>query len=197
MSIVTLVSGGLDSTLMTVLAMEEKIEVYPLFLDYGQLACERELASCRRVFQNLQIPGPEVVNVAGIGKLVPCGLTSLDKKIYEEAFLPGRNLLFLLAGAAYAFRMNANSVAIGLLDESASIFPDQTKNFTNHAEKLLSQAIGQPICILTPLIKFTKNDVVTLAAAKGISGTYSCHAGQKEPCGICIACREFQTKEVK
>ena len=35
MSIVVLASGGLDSTLISVMAEEEGVETFPLFIDYG------------------------------------------------------------------------------------------------------------------------------------------------------------------
>ena len=38
MSIVTLVSGGLDSTLVAKLAQEQGLQIFPLFVDYGQRA---------------------------------------------------------------------------------------------------------------------------------------------------------------
>ena len=46
MSIVTLVSGGLDSTLVALLARDEGLEQYPLFVDYGQRAKDKELSAC-------------------------------------------------------------------------------------------------------------------------------------------------------
>ncbi len=42
MQIVTLVSGGVDSTLMSLMAQEEGVTLFPLFVDYGQLGAERE-----------------------------------------------------------------------------------------------------------------------------------------------------------
>ncbi len=196
MSLVPLVSGGLDSTLMTLLAIECGQEVAPLFIDYGQLSVEKELDACKRSFVKLGIPEPEVVSVPDIGRLLPSGLTNRNLKVFEDAFLPGRNLFFLLFGASYAYKINAGAIAIGLLDENSSIFPDQTKNFTLSAEKVISEALGVDISIRTPLINFTKSDVVTMAKIKGIDNTYSCHAGTDEPCGLCIACRELDLKEV-
>ena len=196
MSIVSLVSGGLDSTLMAVLAKEAELTIYPLFINYGQISYDRELAACKFVLNKFKLPYPEIADVSGIGELIPCGLTDPQMHIFEDAFLPGRNMLFLLLGASYAYKMNANSVAIGLLDESVSIFPDQTKDFTDEAESLISRAYGRNINILTPLISFTKDDVIELAKEKGISNTYSCHSGKDNPCGKCIACKEFNGKEL-
>ena len=42
MAIVTLVSGGLDSSLMAVLANENGNKQFPLFINYGQLGFEQE-----------------------------------------------------------------------------------------------------------------------------------------------------------
>ena len=47
MSIVTLVSGGLDSTLVAKLAQEEGLRQHPLFIDYGQRSRDRELEGDR------------------------------------------------------------------------------------------------------------------------------------------------------
>jgi 7-cyano-7-deazaguanine synthase len=38
---------------------------------------------------------------------------------------------------------------------------------------------------------FNKGDILKLAKIRGISNTYSCHSGTKEPCGICISCLEI------
>jgi 7-cyano-7-deazaguanine synthase len=191
MSIVTLVSGGLDSTLMAVLAKEAGIEQFPLFVNYGQRSLKRELAACRRSMRHNRLPAPVVANIAGFGTLIRSGLTDRTLHIMEDAFTPGRNLLFLLLGAAYAYEVGANAVAIGLLSERTSLFPDQTSHFITNAESMLSECMGRPIKVLMPLGDFTKHDVVRLARKRKIDGTYSCHVGGQVPCGRCISCREF------
>jgi len=191
MSIVLLASGGLDSTLSAILAVEQGIEIHPLFVDYGQLAKERELNACRVNYKYYDLPEPKVVDVKGFGGLYPSGLTNSNMDIYEDAFLPGRNMLFLLLGATYACNVGANSISTGLLSEEVSLFPDQTKAFLTKAQELITMMTGREFQILAPLMDFTKIDVVALAKKKSIIGTYSCHAGEETPCGVCIACKEF------
>lgn len=191
MSIVTLVSGGLDSTVMAFLARDERIRQYPLFIDYGQLGMRREFDACTRNFQKHDIPLPEVASLPGYGTLLSSGLTDKTKRIFEDAFLPCRNLMFLTVGAAYAYQCGASSVAIGLLSDSASLFPDQTRQFVSDASAILGQTLGRPIQIATPLMAFSKADIVAMAKNLGIEGTYSCHAGGAKPCGVCVACREY------
>lgn len=124
-------------------------------------------------------------------------VTREELDVQADAFTPGRNLMFLLMGSAYAYQQGASSVAIGLLAEEFSLFPDQKPKFVTQAETSISAAMGRQIKILTPLIEFGKTDVVRLAQAKGITGTYSCHTGNSEPCGRCIACLEFQFDKEK
>jgi 7-cyano-7-deazaguanine synthase len=194
-SFVNLVSGGLDSTLIGVMANEDYIDHFPLFIDYGQRAAAKEWATCQAVHRQLGLPEPTRMDLSGFGQIIASGLTNAGMDVKEDAFTPGRNLLFLLMGSAYAYQVGASSVAIGLLAEQFSLFPDQQQPFLVQAEQAIAAAMGSPIKVLTPLIEFGKADVVRLATEKGISGTYSCHTGDTQPCGRCIACLEFQFKE--
>lgn len=191
MSIVNLVSGGIDSTLISVMLKEEEIPTFPLFIDYGQKAREMEWAACQAVHVKLNLPQPKKVDIAGFGQLIESGLTVNTKDIVEDAFTPGRNLLFLLIASAYAYQVGANGVAIGLLSEQYSLFPDQSMNFIEEAHRTITLALGKGIEIVTPLSEFSKADVLALAKERNIIDTYSCHSGQSVPCGNCISCLEI------
>jgi 7-cyano-7-deazaguanine synthase len=193
--IVTLVSGGIDSTLMSLMAQEEGIALFPLFVDYGQLGAAKEWEACKRLHEKHGLPGVTRMDVSGFGKTIPSGITNPHLRINEDAFLPGRNLLFVLAGAAHAFKVQVNSVALGLLDPAQHLFPDQTREFVLACEAMVETAMGKRIRVLTPLIEFSKSDVLAMARARGLSDTYSCHAGGDTPCGICVACVEIANAE--
>ena len=197
MSIVTLMSGGLDSTLVAHLAAQAGVRQYPLFIDYGQRARDRELAACRRALECIGLPPPMIADLSGFGKLIRSGLTDSGLHIIEDAFTPGRNMLFLLTASAYAYQVRADAVSIGLLNEDTMLFPDQSRAFLRKAESMIGVCMGRPISILAPLADFHKADVVALAKAKGIAGTYSCHTGDEAPCGMCIACKEFEFEETE
>lgn len=192
MSLVNLVSGGLDSTLVGVMAREEGLAVYPLFIDYGQKANQKEWDTCQLVHSQLGLPKPTRMDLSGFGKVIHSGLTSVEMDVKHDAFTPGRNLMFLLMGSAYAYQVGATSISVGLLAEQFSLFPDQRTEFISQAENTIKIALGRHIKIATPLFNFSKADVVKLAQEKGITGTYSCHNGGSEPCGHCISCLEFQ-----
>jgi 7-cyano-7-deazaguanine synthase len=131
------------------------------------------------------------MDVSGFGKVVPSGITSTLMRINEDAFLPGRNLLLVLCGAAYAYRVQADGVAIGLLDPEDHLFPDQSYEFLSQCEVILEVAMGKHSFVLAPLLKFTKRDVLAMASARGLKDTYSCHAGGDVPCGECVSCLEI------
>ena len=191
MSLVNLVSGGLDSTLVGVMAREEGLTVHPLFIDYGQRASQKEWDTCQRVHSQLGLSTPTRMDLSGFGRVIHSGLTSVEMDVKVDAFTPGRNLMFLLMGSAYAYQVGASTVSIGLLAERFSLFPDQQPEFIAQAERAIEAALGRRIKVVTPLADFSKADVVQLAQMKGIEGTYSCHIGGSEPCGECISCLEF------
>ena len=191
MGIVTLVSGGFDSMLMSLMAQEEGMTLFPLFVDYGQLSVAKEWDACKRLHEKYNLPEVTRMDLSGFGKTIPCGITHSGFRINEDAFLPGRNLLFVLVGAAHAFKIGADSVALGLLDPIDNLFPDQTKKFVEESESMIETTIGKRIVVLTPLIEFSKSDVLAMAQERGLKDTYSCHAGGDTPCGVCVACVEI------
>ena len=197
MGIVNLASGGLDSSLISILAVEQNISVFPLFIDYGQRSVELEWKACCEVHEEINTSEPIRMDISGFGKVILSGLTSESLDIRKNAFTPCRNLLFLVAGASYAYQLGVDRVAIGLLSEQFSLFPDQREDFIRNAEDTITLALGKKMNITTPLSEFSKDDVVKLAHQKGLSNTYSCHAGGLRACGKCISCFEVQDSNNK
>lgn len=191
-TLVTLVSGGIDSTLMSILAKEQGFKLFPLFVDYGQLGAKLEWDACEYNHLKHNLPTPKKMNINGFGKAIHSGLTDKKLRIKEDAFLPGRNSLLLLTAASYAYQHKCQNISIGLLNDKFKLFPDQTKEFIQMAEKFLSFEMDYEIKILTPLMEFNKAEVIKLAKAKKINKTYSCHSGKEVPCGKCISCLEIK-----
>jgi 7-cyano-7-deazaguanine synthase len=176
---------------MSVMADEASLVLFPLFVDYGQLASAREWTACQLLHARHCLPKVARMKISGFGKVITSGITSKAMRINEDAFLPGRNLLLLLCGAAYAYKVRADSVAIGLLNQEDRLFPDQSKEFLKRSEDVIDTTMGKHIAVLAPLIEFTKADVLAMAEARGLADTYSCHAGGDMPCGKCVSCKEI------
>jgi 7-cyano-7-deazaguanine synthase len=180
---------------MSLLAREEGVALHPLFVDYGQLGAAKEWETCQRLHDSYGLPRVTRMDLSGFGRTIPSGITNTAKRINEDAFLPGRNLLLILAGAAHAYDVRADGVAIGLLNPEEHLFPDQTLEFLQQCEIMIEVAMGKRISVLAPLAEFTKRDVLAMARARGLQSTYSCHSGEDTPCGICVACLEIANAE--
>lgn len=191
MRTVVLASGGIDSTLLMKLLADEGYFLEPLFIDYSQRAAEAEWKALQNVCTELELPAPTRFPMKGCG-IFGSALTTESKDLKEEAFLPGRNLLFLVAGAGFAYSIDSSSVAIGLVENP--LFPDQTSQFVKKAGNAVEEALGEKIQLLTPLLDMDKREILHLALSEGLpfSKTYSCHSGTPIPCQTCIACEELQ-----
>jgi 7-cyano-7-deazaguanine synthase len=189
LKIIVLASGGVDSSVVMFLLKKDAHEVLPLFVDYGQLAGQREWRSCRAVCNFLGLV-PARIDISGFGKSIPSGITDEKLDIEKQAFLPTRNLLFLTVGAAYAYSKFASGVAIGIL--ANPIFPDQTAEFITAAEKTIKIALGSDIAVLAPLISLDKRDTLNLAIKYDLPLDLMsyCHSKAEKPCGSCVSCKE-------
>jgi len=189
MQAVVLSSGGVDSTLILKMLGERGYDLYPLHINYGQRSCAREWEAIQRVCKRLNMRPPHQFDLSGYAE-IPSALTNPHLDLATQAFLPTRNLLFLVAAGAYAASRGINTLAIGLV--ANPIFPDQTEDFVKAAEAAIRTAVGTPFAVLAPLIKLDKRAVLELARTVDapIGVTYYCHAGRELPCGNCIACQE-------
>jgi 7-cyano-7-deazaguanine synthase len=189
--VVCLASGGLDSSLCLHLLREHNLRVLPTFVNYGQRGYERELAALSSICKRDGFPAPIEFDVPGFGAVIRSGLTDSGMHVYDDAFTPNRNLFFLILGSALAYSKGVRNLVIGLLAERTTIFPDQTDKFIRASEIAITTSLGATVSVHCPLREFTKSDVVAFAKNRGIEGSYSCHAGEAEPCGRCIACLEY------
>lgn len=195
--IVVLHSGGLDSTTCLYLAQSQGHQVVSLGVNYGQrlwvemLFAEKQ---CRdRGIERQTI----AVRWAKTDRPIP-----LDRNVDEirrtpsEAFLAGRNVVFLALASAHAVGIGADEVWLGINSIDYSGYPDCTPQFLDAFSKL--QDVANPIGpkIFAPLIEKSKPEIASLARSLGITraDTWSCYrpdlsAGTIKPCGRCDACK--------
>jgi 7-cyano-7-deazaguanine synthase len=189
LKIVVMSSGGLDSSVMMFLLNKEGHEVHPVHIDYGHHAEDHEWRSCQKICEYLGVNKPIKLGIRGLDS-IPSSLVRSGLDIEKNAFLPTRNLLFVVLGGAYAFSIGCDVVALGIL--ANPIFPDQKVEFFRRAEDSVSAALDRRIKLLTPLITLDKREILKLARKYKIPFeiTYFCHAGDDLPCGRCISCKE-------
>jgi 7-cyano-7-deazaguanine synthase len=199
---VVLLSGGIDSTTTLAIAIAEGYEAYALSFDYGQRH-QIEMEAARRVVDSL---GAKEHRVAKIDMRVFGGSALTDdidvpKKRPETeiahgipvTYVPARNTIFLSYALAWAEVIPASDIFLGVNAIDYSGYPDCRPEFIEAFETLANLGTkagveGRRFQIHTPLIKFSKTEIIRKAVELGVdlSLTHSCY----DPSPEGLACRE-------
>lgn len=203
---VVLLSGGLDSTTVLGLAHAAGREVYALSFSYGQRHAV-ELASARRQAVRFAARAHEVVDLGHVGALVASATSlvaasplavpkdSLGAGI-PSTYVPARNTLFIAYALAWAEALAAREIWIGINALDYSGYPDCRPEFVHAFQALADKATragieGHRIHLLTPLIEWTKAEIVAAGLRVGVdyADTVSCYdpVGERA-CGRCDSC---------
>lgn len=203
---VVLLSGGIDSTTTLAIAMAEGYQAYALSFDYGQRH-QIEIEAARRVANSL---GAKEHRVAKIDLRVFGGSALTDdidvpKRRSEKeiaggipvTYIPARNTIFLAYALAWAEVIPADDIFVGVNAIDYSGYPDCRPEFIEAFETLANLGTkagvqGRRFQIHTPLIKFSKADIVRKAIELSVdlSLTHSCYDPSSEglACGECDSC---------
>ncbi len=204
---VCLLSGGLDSATCLAFARRAGYACYALSFDYGQRH-RVELEAAARVAEKL---GAERHMVAKIG-LDAFGGSALTADIevpkarspqtmsrgIPATYVPARNTIFLSFALAWADVLESSDIFIGVNALDYSGYPDCRPEFIEAYQKMANLATKAGVegrmnlRIHTPLIGFSKAQIVRLAAQLGVPFglTHSCYDPLPggAPCGQCDSC---------
>jgi 7-cyano-7-deazaguanine synthase len=207
---VSLLSGGLDSLVATVLARREHEVVLALTCDYGQRAAPREIAAARAQAERLGLPHL-LVELPWLGALGGNALTERDRDLPQPApeeldrldvtletaqavWVPNRNGVLTNVAAAIAESRGAEAVLCGFNAEEGATFPDNTPEFLAAADQLWRYSTANQVRLLSPTIAMDKRAIVRAGRAAGapLELVWSCYTDQPEPCGQCESCRRLE-----
>src|SRR5438067_10437317 len=203
---VVLLSGGIDSTTTLTISLAEGYEACALSFDYGQRhQIETDAARC--VAKSL---GAKEHRIAKIDLRVFGGSALTDKidvpKQRSETeiahgipitYVPARNTIFLAYALAWAEVIGAADIFLGVNAIDYSGYPDCRPEFIEAFENLANLGTkagveGRRFQIHTPLIKFSKAEIIRKAVELGVnlSLTHSCYDPSPEglACGECDSC---------
>ena len=203
---IVLLSGGIDSSTTLSIALAEGYETYALSFEYGQRH-EIEMASARRVADSL---GAKEHRIAKIDLRMFGGSALTDdidvprqrseKEIghgIPVTYVPARNTIFLAYALAWAEVISASDIFLGVNAIDYSGYPDCRPEFIEAFENLANLGTkagveGKCFQIHTPLIKFSKAEIIRKAVELGVdlSLTHSCYDPTPEglACGECDSC---------
>lgn len=215
-SALVLFSGGQDSTTCLAWALDRFAHVETLGFDYGQR--HRIELACRAVVrEKLCIEFPDWAEKLGddhtinLDYLSAIGKTAMthDVEIHmtdaglPNTFVPARNLAFLNAAGALAYRRGITVLVGGMCETDYSGYPDCRRATIDAQEQALSLGMDTAIQIETPLMHIDKAQTWALAEDLGgqaltdliIEHTHTCYLGDREHrhdwgygCGNCPAC---------
>lgn len=197
---VVCVSGGMDSAVTAALAAEE-YDLAFLHGNYGQRTEAKELACFHRLADHFGARDRLVVDFQDLRAIGGSSLTDREVPVREGApetgviptsYVPFRNAHLLAAAVSWAEVLEARAVFVGATWADSSGYPDCRPEFFRAFEEAarLGTRPGPGIRIVTPVIGFSKAEIVREGAARGVpfENTWSCYQGEDEACGACESC---------
>ena len=172
-ALLVLASGGVDSSTVLWLSVQQGLTPIALFVDYGQPAAEAEGEAVANICSRLHTPWPRVrYNGARFG----------------AGEIRGRNA-FLLHMALVEFPSVSGVVALGI--HAGTGYADCSPDFMEVIERSYEFHTGGAISATAPFLHWTKQDVYRLATELNvpIAQTHSCEASNL-PCGQCRSCQD-------
>lgn len=198
-----LVSGGLDSTTVLAMAIDQGFDCYTLSFDYGQRH-RSELIAAERTSKLLGATEHKVVGL-DLRSIGGSALTDDAIDVPEEesegipvTYVPARNTVFLSIALGWAEVLDARDIFIGVNAVDYSGYPDCRPDYIAAFQVMANLATkagveGRALRINTPLISLTKSQIIAAGTALGVdySQTISCYQATAEglACGRCDSCR--------
>ena len=198
-SVAVLLSGGLDSAILTGRLLQTEASVQPVYIGTGLAWEAAELFHLRQFLEAIQSPGLRPLKVlqqptADLyeGHWSVTGANVPDASTPDEAvYLPGRNPLLLVKATIWCRLQGIEKLALAPLGSNP--FPDATPEFFDGFSRLMSQATGGRIEILRPFAGRHQREVMALGKGLPLERTFSCiHPVGMDHCGTCNKCAERQ-----
>ena len=202
---VCLISGGLDSCVVSFIAKEKGFDIYAFSFQYGQLH-KKELSCAKKIAEAVGAKNHIILDVdfnkiAG-SSLLDASQDSIDNHDLKDVgrdipstYVPARNTVFLSLALAYAETIDADAIFLGTNAVDFSGYPDCRPKYIQAYQKMANLATkrgveGNPIGIETPLLTQTKSEIVKTGLKLNVpfENTWSCYRGKENACGRCDSC---------
>lgn len=198
-AIVVILSGGIDSTVLTYDLVHQGYSVNAISFNYGQKH-SIELYTAARTCRKLGIP-QKTVWIETIKELMYSPVLTGDDEVpeghYEDASMKStvvanRNSILINLAMAYAITENISTIAYGAHAGDHFIYPDCRPIFVERIQALAEVVHYTPLKIVAPFLHMNKKDIVKRGVELGVNfrDTWSCYKGGKIHCGKCGTCTE-------
>jgi 7-cyano-7-deazaguanine synthase len=198
---VVLLSGGLDSTVLTYALVRYGCTVKALTVLYGQRH-RREQEAARAIAGALEIEH-QVVDLASLRSILgsTCALVNDEITVpeghYEDqsmqaTVVPNRNMLLLSIATAWSVALGLQGVAYAAHSGDHAIYPDCRPAFAEAMDCAIGLCDYRRPRLLRPFVSLRKTDIVRLGHGLGVpfERTWSCYNGRTLHCAKCGTCVE-------
>jgi 7-cyano-7-deazaguanine synthase len=184
MNAIVLLSGGLDSTVLTYFLSSLGMEVHAVAVDYGQRH-SRELRGAEATARNLGID----LRTIRAPVFPPSPLTT--GVVDGPCVVPARNAVLLALALPVLCMEEADVIAIGACADDRRDYPDCRLEFLEAWEASAKLAANRKVRVWAPLAGMRKGEIVSIGLHLHVpwADTWSCYEGGERPCQICNACR--------
>ena len=207
MNKVSILSGGLDSTILTYKLVNEftNKKVIALSFNYGQRHTI-ELDMAKKTCEILDIPH-KIIDISFIGDIISeVSALSNKKKVdvptiqqvisdpQPPTYVPYRNMLMCSMGFTFAESNNADEVYMGLQSIDAYGYWDTSSYFIENMNNVSKLNRKNSVKLVAPFVNLKKKDEILLGIKLNakFEYTWSCYKGdtKKGSCGVCPTCAE-------
>lgn len=196
-----IMSGGMDSTLSAYMMKQMGYEIVALHFNYAQRTQTKELECFHAICDELKVSNRYVLDLDFFAQIGASALTDTNIDVptggLEEGipvtYVPFRNGIFLSMAAAIAEKEGAVSIAIGVVEEDSSGYPDCRESFIESMQRSINLGTKDEtnIVIEMPLVHLKKSQIVkqALELEVPLNLTWSCYKSEDKACGVCDSCR--------
>lgn len=198
---VCIMSGGMDSTLSAYMMKNSGYEIVAVHFNYDQRTEQKELACFHTISKELGVVKSYELDLDFFKQLGASAL--VDKSIdvptsgLEEGvpvtYVPFRNGIFLSMATAIAEKEGAEVIAIGVVEEDSSGYPDCRDSYIQSMQESINLGTKDEtkIEIKMPLVHLKKSQIVqkSLELNVPLHLTWSCYKNEDKACGVCDSCR--------
>lgn len=194
-------SGGMDSTLVAYISRSRGYEIVALHFNYGQRTVAKELEAFRAICDDIGTADRYEIDldffkIIGASALTDHAIAVPTEGIGEGVpitYVPFRNGIFLSIATAIAEKEGCEVIAIGVVEEDSSGYPDCRESFIHAFEKSANLGTKETthITIEMPLVTLHKSQIVQEALKLNVPLhlTWSCYQSEEKACGVCDSCR--------